>query len=456
MRTYAIRIMVALTMFALLSIPPGMAAEPFVEVLSDTPLAGAEQHLRRAGDDVDWVRRVRVNEVALAADEITVDLHDMVLHLVRDPSEPLFESVQSVIYRPAGDEGAQREARSIPGMQWVGRVKAVSLDVEGKPGPPPYVRIWSDTSGTHARFSHGFWHYTLDGDRLVKRDVRRALRDERDDVRDRRPDRPAPDLPPGIAAGGNGEGRDVIRVAYGFAAGALADGLDPAIEQVRAAVIEANAGFAASGIELELQTAANALPGYRETTLDRTLDDIAKGRQGPLWLLHVAREGERADVMVMIIDTHSGASACGLAQQVLATRETAFLAVERRCLDHHTLAHEMGHLPGADHDPENPALDPPGFAYGHGNQFNAEDVPGWRTVMALECGDRACPRVNIWSSPLIQHEGVPTGSVDLHDNARVLRETKGIVASFHPDPPLHDPDVPNAVAVTSSRLSPSP
>ncbi|MCM2526459.1 M12 family metallo-peptidase [Stenotrophomonas sp. GD03958] len=456
MRTYAIRRVVALAALALLSITPGMAAEPFVEVLPDAPLTGAEQQLRRAGDDVDWVRRVRVNEVALAADEITVDLHDMVLHLVRDPSEPLFESVQSVIYRPACDEGAQREVRSIPGMQWVGRVKTVSLDVEGKPGPPPYVRIWSDASGAHARFSQGFWRYALDGDRLVKRDVRRALRDERDDVRDRRPDRPAPDLPPGIAAAGSAEGRDVIRVAYGFAAGALADGLDPAIEQVRAAVIEANAGFAASGIELELQTAANALPGYRETTLDQTLDDIAKGRQGPLWLLHVAREGERADVMVMIIDTHSGAPACGLAQQVLATRETAFLAVERRCLDHHTLAHEMGHLLGADHDPENAALDPPRFAYGHGYQFNAEDALGWRTVMALECGDRTCPRVNIWSSPLIQHEGVPTGSADLHDNARVLRETKGIVASFYPDPPSHDPDVLDAAAMTSSRLSPSP
>jgi hypothetical protein len=431
---------VALTVFALLSVGPTKAAEPFVEALPDAVLAEAEQGLRRGGDDVEWVRRVRVNETALAADEITVDLHDRVLHLVRDPSEPLFESVQSVIYRPAGDVGAQREVRSISGLQWVGKVKSVALDAERKLEQRTYVRIWSDASGTHARFALGFWHYTLDGDRLVKRDVRRALRDERDDVRDRRPDRPAPDLPPGIAAGGSGEGRDVVRVAYGFAAGALVDGLDPAIEQVRAAVIEANAGFAASGIELELQAAANALPGYRETTLDQTLDDIAKGRRGPLWLLHVAREGERADLMVMIIDTHSGAPACGLAQQVLATRETAFLAVERRCLAQHTLAHEIGHLLGADHDPENVTLDPPRFAFGHGYQFNAEDAPGWRTVMALECSDRTCPRVNIWSSPLIQHGGVPTGSVDLHDNARVLRETKGVVAGFYPDPPAQNPD----------------
>lgn len=456
MRTYAIRSVVALTVFALLSVGPTKAAEPFVEALTDAVLAEAEQELRRGGDDVDWVRRVRVNEAALAADEITVDLHDTVLHLVRDPSEPLFETVQNVIYLPAGDEGAHREVRSLSGLQWVGKVKVVPLDVEGKPGQPRHVRIWSDASGTHARFSHGVWHYNLDGDRLVKRDVRRAVRDERDDVRDRRPDRPAPDLPPGVASGRGGEGRDVIRVAYGFAVGALADGLDPAIEQVRAAVSEANSGFAASGIELELQTAANALPGYRETTLDQTLDDIAKGRQGPLWLLHVAREGERADVMVMIIDTRTGASACGLAQQILATRETAFLAVERRCLDHHTLAHEIGHLMGADHDPENAALDPPRFAYGHGYRFKEEAAPGWRTVMALECIDRACPRVNLWSSPVIQHGGLPTGSADLHDNARVLRETKGVVAGFYPDPPSQNLGVSYPFPVTSGRLSPPP
>ncbi|WP_409460652.1 M12 family metallo-peptidase [Stenotrophomonas maltophilia] len=455
MQMYAIRSVVVPIVLALALVTPAMAVEPLVETLSYASLVEAEQTLRRQGDDVVWVRRVRVNEAALAADEITVDLHDTVLNLVRDPSQPLFETTQSVSYRPVGEGGVQREVRSLSSMQWVGTVKVALRSTEGKSGEQR-VRIWSDASGTHARFSLGVWHYTLDGDRLIKRDVRHALRDERDDVKDRRPDRPAPGVPLGLASGRSGEGQDVIRVAYGFATGALASGLDPAIEQFRVAVMQANSGFAASGIELELRTVAYAVPGYSESTLDQTLDDMAEGKQGPLWLLHAAREGERADIMVMIIDTGTGASACGLAQQVLATRETALVAIERRCLDQHTLAHEVGHLLGADHNPENATLDPPRFAYGHGYRFTEGAAPGWRTVMALECTGQVCPRVNLWSSSMNQHEGMPAGSTDLHDNARVLRETKGIVADFYPDPPSQSPDVSYPPPVTSGRLSPSP
>lgn len=195
MRRYAIKRWMAVTVCLLASIGPAMAAEPLLQMLPDALLDEAAQELRSVGDDVDWVRRVRVNEAALAADELTVDLHDTVLHLVRDPTAPLFEDARHVIYRPTHGEHAHREVRTLSGLQWVGRVKLLGPGVEATPGQSRPVRIWSDASGTHARFSYGFWNYALDGDRLVKRDVRRARRDERDDVRDRRPDRPAPDLP---------------------------------------------------------------------------------------------------------------------------------------------------------------------------------------------------------------------------------------------------------------------
>lgn len=94
----------------------------------------------------------------------------------------------------------------------------------------------------------------------------------------------------------------------------------------------------------------------------------------------------------------------------------------------------MGHLLGADHNTENVTLDPPKFDYGHGYRAGMHIAPRWRTVMAQECQDIACDRENLWSSPLIHHNGQPAGTVGVHDNARVLRETKAIIAGFYPDP----------------------
>ncbi|GAB2316589.1 hypothetical protein SGMN_39040 [Stenotrophomonas geniculata] len=53
---------------------------------------------------------------------------------------------------------------------------------------PQRISIRLSASGARAGFRHGVWRYTLNDDQLVKRDTRRAVFNERNDVRDRRPD----------------------------------------------------------------------------------------------------------------------------------------------------------------------------------------------------------------------------------------------------------------------------
>lgn len=188
MRRGSIRVLAALLLYAPVWLSQAMAAEPFVEALADTSVVEAEQRLRAGGDAVEWVRRVRVNEAALAADEITVNLYDVVLHLVRDPAVPLFETAEEVIYRPDGAQGIHREVVAMSSVQWTGMVKSTSPDANPTPMQPQRISISLNASGARAGFRHGVWRYTLDGDQLVKRDTRRAVFDERNDVRDRRPE----------------------------------------------------------------------------------------------------------------------------------------------------------------------------------------------------------------------------------------------------------------------------
>ncbi len=411
---------------------PVAAAEAFVEVATSGIEADAEQRRRHRGVEVDWVRRVRVNPAALQAQEISIDLYDTTLQLVRDTRDLPARSHGEWLYSIDDGGSPQRQRNALPVAAWAGTVHG-STGMAGSAGAQGVqVKIWASPHGFRAEFRLGKMRYELNGDVLVKRDMRRFRVNENNDVRDVRPDRPTPMRDPSADVSGE-DVEHVVRVVYGLAAGAAADGVDPLLGQVRQAIDDANKGFAESGVKLSLKTAANALPGYMETSLDQTMDDISAGRNGPLWLLHIARERERADVMVMVVDTGADVPVCGSAQQILATRETAFLAVERRCLSEHTLAHEMGHLLGADHNTENATLDPPRFAYGHGYRAAVDIESRWRTVMAQECPEVACDRVNLWSSPLIHHNGQPTGTADIHDNARVLRETKAIIAGFYPD-----------------------
>jgi hypothetical protein len=139
--------------------------------------------------------------------------------------------------------------------------------------------------------------------------------------------------------------------------------------------------------------------------------------------IHGLRDQYRADVAVLIVDDPS---ACGLATRVFADANEAFAVVHHECAaTTYAVAHEIGHLIGARHDLNFDTTKWP-FPYGHGYYNDSK----WRDIMSQRESCGGCARQPIWSSPNVMVDGVPAGTSDCQDNARVIREQAARVAAF--------------------------
>jgi peptidyl-Asp metalloendopeptidase len=201
---------------------------------------------------------------------------------------------------------------------------------------------------------------------------------------------------------------DVIVAYTGKAAGNYAD-----IEQdlVAPAVEEANRSFRLSNVgHISLRLVHAYRTDYVEegAHFDHVWRFADKG-DGYMEEIHGLRDTHRADVAVLIVDDPRG---CGLATRVAADADEAFAVVHHGCAAaSYSLAHEIGHLIGARHE----------LSYVNGGK--------WRDIMAYrdDCG--GCPRLPVWSSPLVLIDGEPAGTARL-DNARIIAEGAARVAAF--------------------------
>ena len=138
--------------------------------------------------------------------------------------------------------------------------------------------------------------------------------------------------------------------------------------------------------------------------------------------VHGLRDNFLADVVVLIVDDRQG---CGLSTRVHADAEEAFAVVHHDCAaTTHSVAHEIGHIIGARHDPSMDKIMIP-FPYGHGYVNGTK----WRDIMSYRESCGGCPRLPVWSSPNVMIKGEPAGTPE-QDNARVLAEEAPRVAAF--------------------------
>jgi hypothetical protein len=180
---------------------------------------------------------------------------------------------------------------------------------------------------------------------------------------------------------------------------------------VELAIEEANHSFQLSGIgHIRLRLAHAFQTGYVEqgAHFDH-LWRMADKEGEHMARIHALREAYRADVAILIVDDAKG---CGLATRIGADADEAFAVVHHGCaVSSYTLAHEVGHIMGARHE----------LAYVSGT--------AWRDIMSYKDACNGCPRLPVWSNPLVRIGGEPAGTAELN-NALIIAQNARRVASF--------------------------
>jgi hypothetical protein len=231
-------------------------------------------------------------------------------------------------------------------------------------------------------------------------------------------------IPPAPTSDGRPSNEVVIDVIVAYTKKAASNYSDVKRELVDLSIEEANESFRRSGVgQVKLRLVHAYQTDYVEegTHFDHVWRFADKG-DGYMDEIHPLRDKYKADVAVLIVDDPQG---CGLATRVFADADEAFSVVHHECAaTTYSVAHEIGHLIGARHDLNLDKIMTP-FPYGHGYVSGTK----WRDIMSYKESCGGCPRLPVWSSPLVKVKGEPAGTPEL-DNARVIAEHAARVAAF--------------------------
>jgi hypothetical protein len=197
------------------------------------------------------------------------------------------------------------------------------------------------------------------------------------------------------------------------------------------AVDESNRAYVRSGIATRLRLVWRGRVEYDESLDDfqthlsrlRTPDD------GFLDDVIDRRDAAGADVVSLLVD-ESDAAGVGylMSQQSIAFEPLALSVVYWfAAANNLSLAHEIGHNQGCEHDREH-ATGRPVFNDAYGWKFIGNDGRQYRTVMGYLPGQR----IANFSNPSVLVQGQPTGRANKENNAHAIGATAATVANFRP------------------------
>lgn len=189
------------------------------------------------------------------------------------------------------------------------------------------------------------------------------------------------------------------------------------VNTARLAIDGMNQSFVNSNINREVELVYVEETAYVEQGSSTDLTRFRTPNDGFMDEVHQLRDVHQADICVLIAEE---TDFCGIASKVKASAPNAFCVVNRICaVGNFSLAHEIGHLIGCDHNPADRYTGsnfPYTYAFGY-----REPNDSWRTIMSYDCDSGSCPRLQFWSNPDVNFNSIPMGTVD-NDNARMIEE----------------------------------
>ncbi|MBL1266030.1 reprolysin-like metallopeptidase, partial [Methylomicrobium sp. RS1] len=214
------------------------------------------------------------------------------------------------------------------------------------------------------------------------------------------------------------------------------------------AVAMANQAYLNSHIDMQLNLVGMAQTNYVETgNMSTSLTDLTGTSDGKMDEIHSLRNQVGADQVALVTaDTNY----CGIAYIMssgwvsTSFAPYAFSVVHDdsryACLSDNTLAHELGHNQGDEHNIEDAAAAGGAYSYSYG--YRLCQTGGFRTVMSYSCTGGT--RVSYFSNPNVTlTTGEVTGTAAAN-NALSMSNTKAIVAAFRTSSTTTTPTVPAA------------
>lgn len=253
----------------------------------------------------------------------------------------------------------------------------------------------------------------------------------------------------------------VIDLLVVYTPKALANALSQAgIEaKITNAVAMANQAYINSNIDMQLNLVGMAETNYVETgDMSISLTDLTGASDGKMDEVHTLRNQLGADqVSLITADTNY----CGISYMMngswlsTAFAPYAFSVVHDdsvyACLSNQTMAHELGHNQGDNHNIEDSGGSTGAYSYSYG--YRLCQTNGFRTVMSYTCSGGT--RVSYFSNPnVFLTSGEVTGT-SAANNALSMTNTKSIVAAFR-SASITLPNAPSslsAVVLSSSQIA---